>query len=144
MPCKTKPRQSSRESPRMVHAMPLDTPRPPKFLLKSSYGFRPNGVQKTAKTTEKLENMCLFLKNCFFHNFKWYLGGLGVSGSMAWTIRGDSLELWRGLVLHGMGEVDFHVFLKKLTSSPNTSKLVLGPPCWSSDFFAPSQPNKTH
>ena len=60
----------------------------------------------------------------------------GVQG-MAWTIRGDSLELWPGLVLHGMGEVDFHVFWKywKLTSSPNTSKLVLGPPGWSSDFF---------
>ena len=60
-----------------------------------------------------------------------------MSGGMAWTIRGDSLELWRGLVLHGMGEVDFHVFGKywKLTSSPNTSKLVLGPPDWSSDFF---------
>jgi len=36
------------------------------------------------------------------------------------------------------GEVDFHVFWKywKLTSSPNTSKLVLGPPEWSSDFFS--------
>ena len=46
-------------------------------------------------------------------------------------------ELWQGLVLYGMGEVDFHVFWKywKLTSSPNTSKLVLGPPDWSSDFF---------
>ena len=56
---------------------------------------------------------------------------------MAWTIRRDSLELWPGLVLHGMGEVDFHVFGKywKLTSSPNTSKLVLEPPDWSSEFF---------
>ena len=63
--------------------------------------------------------------------------GLGVSRDMARTIRSDSLELWPGLVLHGMGEVDFHVFGKywKLTSSPNTSKLVLGPPDWSSDFF---------
>ena len=60
-----------------------------------------------------------------------------MSGGMAWTIRGDSLELWQGLVLHGMGEVDFHVFWKywKLTSSRNTSKLVLGPPDWSSDLF---------
>ena len=60
-----------------------------------------------------------------------------MSRGMAWTIRCDSLELWPGLVLHGMGEVDFHVFGKywKLTSSPNTSKLVLGPPDWSSDFF---------
>jgi hypothetical protein len=73
----------------------------------------------------------------FFANFKWYLGGLGVSGGMAWTIRGDSVELWPGLVSHGMGEVAFHVFGKywKLTSAPNTSKLVLGPPGWSSDFF---------
>ena len=53
-----------------------------------------------------------------------------MSGGMARTIRSDSLELWRGLVLHGMGEVDFHVFWKywKLTSSPNTSKWVLRPP----------------
>ena len=51
-----------------------------------------------------------------------------VSGGVAWTIRCDSLKLWRDLVLHGMGEVDFHVFWKywKLTSSPNTLKLVLG------------------
>ena len=95
-----------------------------------------NGVQKTSKTVENLKNR-LFHNNLFFDNFKWYLGGLGVSGGMAWTIRCDSLELWQGLVLHGMGEVDFHVFWKywKLTSSPNTSKLVLGPPDWSSDFF---------
>ena len=70
----------------------------------------------------------VFHKNMFFYNFKWYLGGLGVSRGCAWTIRTDSLELWRDLVLHGMGEVDFHVFGKywKFTSSPNTSKLVLG------------------
>ena len=92
--------------------------------------------QKNNKTQEKLNNQ-RFHKNLFFHNFKWYLGGLGVSGGMARTIRCDSLELWPGLVLHGMGEVDFHVFWKywKLTSSPNTSKLVLGPPDWSSDSF---------
>ena len=60
----------------------------------------------------------------------------GVRG-VAWTIRCDSLELWRDLVSHGMGEVDFHVFWKywKLTSSPNTSNLVFGPPDWSSFFF---------
>ena len=69
-----------------------------------------------------------------FSQFKLYLRGLGVSGGMAWTVRGDSLELWRDLVLHGMGEIDFDVFWK-LTSSPNTSKLVLGPPGWSSDSF---------
>ncbi len=81
--------------------------------------------------------MCTYYPGALLDNFRWYLGGLGVSGGMAWTIRCDSLELWQGLVLHGMGEVDFHVFWKywKLTSSPNTSKLVLGPPDWSSDFF---------
>ena len=38
-----------------------------------------------------------------------------MSGGMAWTIhvRCDSLELWRDLVLHGMGEVDFHVLPKR-------------------------------
>ena len=60
-----------------------------------------------------------------------------MSRGMAWTIRIDLLELWPGLVSPGMGEIDFHVFWKycKLTSSPNTSKLVLGPPSRSSDFF---------
>ena len=58
-----------------------------------------NGVQKTAKTAEKRENR-LFHKNRFFDNFKLYLGGLGVSGGMAWTMRTDSLEVWRDLVLH--------------------------------------------
>ena len=60
-----------------------------------------------------------------------------MSGGRARTIRRHCLELWQGLVLQDMGEVDFHVFGKywKLTSSPNTSKLVLGPPDWSSDFF---------
>ena len=93
-------------------------------------------AQKTAKTSEKLRKSC-FSQKLVFHYFKWYLGGLGVSGGMARTIRGDSLELWPGLVSHGMGEVDVHVFWKKWkrTSSPSTSKLVLGPPDWSSDFF---------
>ena len=96
----------------------------------------PRGPFTNPRGPKKLKNS-FFHKNLFFDNFKWYLGGLGVSGGMAWTIRCDSLELWRGLVLHGMGEVDFHVFWKywKLTSSPNTSKLVFGPPDWSSDFF---------
>ena len=67
-----------------------------------------NGVQKASKTAEKLKNI-LFHKNMFFDNFKLNMGGLGVSGGMAWTIRTDSLEVWRDLVLHGMGEVDFHV-----------------------------------
>ena len=36
MPCKTKPCQSSRGSHCMVHAMPPDTPRPPKYNLELS------------------------------------------------------------------------------------------------------------
>ena len=94
-------------------------------------------MPKNKKNCRKTENSFFLYKNMFFDNFKWYLGCLGVSGGMAWTIRCDSRELWQGLVLHGMGEVDFHVFwtYSKLTSSPNTSKLVLGPPCWPSDFF---------
>ena len=71
-----------------------------------------NGDQKTRKTAEKLENR-LFHKNLFFDNFKLNMGGLGVSGGMAWTMRTDSLELWWDLVLHGMGEVDFHVLPKR-------------------------------
>ena len=70
-----------------------------------------NGVQwgpKNSKNLEQLKNR-LFHKNRFFDNFKLNMGGLGVSGGMAWTMRTDSLELWRDLVLHGMGEVDFHV-----------------------------------
>ena len=47
-----------------------------------------------------------------------------MSGGRGRTIRRDSLEVWQGLVLQDMGEVDFHVW--KLTSSPNTSKLVSG------------------
>ena len=64
------------------------------------------------------------------------MGGLEVSGGMAWTIGSDTLELWQGLALHGMGKVDFHVFGKywKLISSPNTSKLVFGPPDWFLDL----------
>ena len=61
-----------------------------------------------------------------------------MSRGMAWTIRSDILELWPGLVLHGMGEVDFHDFWKywKLTSAtkylqivPLASRLVLKF-CW--------------
>ena len=91
---------------------------------------------KNSKNCRKTENR-LFHKNLFFDNFKLNMGGLGVSGGMAWTMRADFLEVWRDLVLHGMGEVDLHVFWKywKLTSSPNTSKLVLGPPGWSPIFF---------
>ena len=53
MSCKTKPCQNSRESVRMVHAMPLATPRPPKFHLKVSknHGENKNRVSP---------------KNCFF------------------------------------------------------------------------------
>jgi len=79
----------------------------------------------------------MLYENCFFVDFTWYLGGLEVSGGMPWTMRWDPLELWQGLVLQGMGEIDFHVFGKhrKVTSSTNTFKSVLGPPYWSSDFF---------
>ena len=64
------------------------------------------------------------------------LGPPGFVGSPR-TMRGDSLELWPGLVLHGVEGVDFHVFWKywNLTSSPNTSKFVFGPPGRSSDFL---------
>jgi hypothetical protein len=57
-----------------------------------------------------------------------------VSWGMAWTIRCDSLELWRDLLLHGMGEVDFH-FFENIGNSlhhqifqfgPRASRLVLG------------------
>ena len=59
-------------------------------------------------------------------------------------IRRDCVELWQGLVLQDMGEVDLHVFWKywKLTSSPNTSKLILGPPDRSSDFFKARVPSQ--
>ena len=40
-----------------------------------------------------------------------------MSGGMARTIRRDSLELWQGLVLHGMGEVEFHVFFVNIGNS---------------------------
>ena len=78
-----------------------------------------------------------FTKNVFFAILNGIWDVWGCPGGMVWTIRCDSLELWPGLVLHGMGDVAFHVFWKygKLTSSPNTSKLVLGPPGWSSEFF---------
>ena len=70
-----------------------------------------NGGPKNNKNCEKLKNR-LFHKKRFFDNFKLNVGGLGVSGGMAWTVRTDSLEVWRDLVLHGMGEVDFHVLPK--------------------------------
>ena len=62
-----------------------------------------------------------------------------MSGGRGWTIRRDSLELWQGLVLQGIREVDFHVFGEywKLTASPNTSKLVLGALDWSSEKPGP-------
>ena len=92
----------------------------------------PCGLRKRATTVENSVS-----PKTFFYYFKRNLRGLGVSRGMAWTIRRDCLELWQDLVLQDMGEVDFHVFGKywKLTSSPNTSKLVLGPPDWSSVFF---------
>ena len=49
-----------------------------------------------------------------------------------------------GFGLTGHGENNFYVFWKywKLTSSPNTSKLVLGPPDWSSDSFIARVPSQ--
>ena len=49
-------------------------------------------------------------KNLFCDYFKWNLGALVVYGGSARTIRRDCLELWQGLVLQDMGEVDVHVF----------------------------------
>jgi len=65
-----------------------------------------------------------------------------VSGGRGWSIRRHCLELWQGLVLQDMGEVDFHVFWKywELTSLPNTSKFVLGPPDWSSGLLSMDYP----
>jgi len=40
-----------------------------------------------------------------------------VSGGRGWTIRRDSLELWQGLVLQGMGEVDIFMFLGNIGNS---------------------------
>ena len=70
-------------------------------------------AQKNQKNCRKTDKNLLFHKNLFFDNFKLNMGGLGVSGGMAWTMRTDSLEVWRDLVLHGMGEVDFHVLPKR-------------------------------
>ena len=50
-----------------------------------------------------------------------------MSRGMAWTIRSDSLELWQGLVLRVMGEVDFHVF-----GNIGNSLHHQIPPSWSS------------
>ena len=102
------------------------------FLWMSTQLVIPIGPKKRRRTDKSR-----FSQKLFCNYLTLNLGGLGVSRGLAWTIRSDSLELWQGLVLHGMGEVDFHVFWKywKLTSSPNTFKLVLGPPGWSSDFF---------
>ena len=75
-------------------------------------------------------------ENMFFHYFKWKWGCLGVSGGMGRAIRRHCLELWPGLVLQDMWEVDFSVFWKywRLASSPNTSKLVIGHPDLSLDL----------
>ena len=105
------------------------TARTNKYDIHRAESKRAKKLRKTGRSS--------FSQKHVFHYFKWNWGGLGVFGGRGRTIRIDSLELWQGLVLHGIGEIDFHVFWKywKLTSSPNTSKLVLGPPDWSSDFF---------
>ena len=69
----------------------------------------------------------VFSQKLFFSQFKLYFLGLGVSGGMAWTVRCDSLELWRGLVFHGMGEIlETHFITKYLQIGPRASRLVLG------------------
>jgi len=81
----------------------------PIFLITTKVGASSSdAARKSSKTADKLKN-ARFHKNLFFDNFKLNMGGLGVSGGMAWTMRPDFLEVWRDLVLHGMGEVDFHV-----------------------------------
>jgi hypothetical protein len=73
-------------------------------------GFKtgPVGAKNSSKNYRKTENL-FFHKNMFLDHFKCYLGGLGVFRGMASTIRTDFPEVWRDLVLHGMGEVDFHI-----------------------------------
>ena len=89
------------------------------------------------KNCTKTEKNLLFHKNRFFDNFKLYLGGLGCPGGAHGpyeAIPSNFGGIWSYMA---WGGIDVHVFWKywKLTSSPNTSKLVLGPPGWSSDFF---------
>ena len=86
---------------------------------------------KKAQKLQKTLKIDLFTKTFFTILHKnWEVWGC--PGGVAWTIRGDSLELWRGLVLHGMGEIDFHVFwetpfiTKYLQIGPRASRLVLG------------------
>ena len=111
----------------------------------------PRSQQKFAAWPEKKGTMCSepwnpnprgplwkidFFTNTVFltiHVIR-YLGGLGVSRGMAWAIRRDSHELWQNLVLHGMGEIDFHVFFVNIGNSlhhqitPNwSSGLQIGP-----------------
>ena len=88
--------------------------------------------QKNSKNIRKTEKYT-FSQKPVFDNFKWYLGGLGVSRGMAWTIQTDSLELWWDLVLHGMGEVDFHVF--DILGKSLHHRMILGPPDGSLDLF---------
>ena len=108
------------------------------FISKNIFQcFNSIGPNKTQKRQKNGKTVFFFTITVFsiILNLIWDVWGC--PGGRAWTIRRDSLELWQGLVLQDMGEVDFHLFLKywKLTSSPNTSKLVLGPPDWSSESF---------
>ena len=93
----------------------------------------PTKITKNAKTKtqtcreiqKELENL-VFHKNLWFHNSGWNCGGLGVSGGRAWTIRRHCLELWPGLVLHGIGKYTFqHLTVNwKVASWQNTSELA--------------------
>ena len=153
MPCKTKSRQTSRESVRTVHAMPLDTPRPPIFNLKlSKNGF-----------CEKVDFQFFCSFCCFLAPIGPVLAPIGavsatfppkgtaqVPGTICgicavWGCLGgwhgpyDAIPSNFGGVWSYMawGKSIFMFFWKywKLTSSPNTSKWVLGPPGWSSYCF---------
>ena len=95
-----------------------------------------SGPRKTTQTVEKLK-IHFSTKTVFFHNSGWDLGGLGVSGGKGADHTKTLSRTLAGFGLTGHGGSRFPCFWNywKLTSSPNTSKLVLGPPGWSSDLF---------
>ena len=113
MPCKTKPRQSSRESLRMVRLLPPDTPRPPKYqpeLRKNSF-------------SEKL----YFQFFCSFCNF---VGPVGpffhICGGWGCTIRTFPRTL-AGFGLTGHWGSRFSCFLEILETHFITTYLQIGP-----------------
>ena len=58
-----------------------------------------------------------FTKTVFFTILNEIWEVWGCPGGRGGTIRRDSLELWQGLVLQDMGEVDFHVFFGNIGNS---------------------------